>query len=63
MIAQGGSVVYVAHQLGHASPTITLGTYARLFDHAEHSDAMRGRMEAAFGGHDVGRAGVLPLDR
>lgn len=49
MIANGANVVYVSHQLGHASPTITLGTYARLFDHAEHADAMRDRMEAAFG--------------
>jgi integrase len=49
MIANGANVVYVSHQLGHASPAITPRTYARLFDHAEHADAMRDRIQASFG--------------
>jgi integrase len=58
MISQGANVVYVSHQLGHSSPTITLGTYARLFDHAEHSETMRDRMEAAFGTSSVRGSGI-----
>ncbi len=50
MIGAGANVVYVSHQLGYATPAITLSTYARLFDHAEHAEAMRERMDAAFGG-------------
>jgi len=49
LIAEGASVGYVARLLGHASPAITLSTYAHAFASAEHDDRMRERMEQAFG--------------
>jgi integrase len=50
LIAEGASVAYVSRVLGHASPAITLTTYAHLFAAAEHADRTRERMEAAFKG-------------
>ena len=32
LIAAGADVVFVARQLGHANPAITLRVYAHLFD-------------------------------
>ena len=49
LIAQGVSVAYLSRLLGHASPAITLGTYAHVFSRAEHDDRTREQMEAAFG--------------
>jgi len=49
LIAEGASVAYVSRVLGHASPAITLSTYAHEFAKAEHADRTRDRMEAAFG--------------
>jgi integrase len=49
MIATGEPVSWVAAQLGHAHPGITLRLYAKLFDAHEHASASRARMEAAFG--------------
>ena len=40
-------VVQVSRLLGHASPAITAKTYARMFDEARHSDAIRAAMEAS----------------
>jgi integrase len=48
MIAESGTVGYVSRVLGHASPAITLSTYAHEFSKAEHADRMRDRMEATF---------------
>ena len=31
LIAKGLNVVFVSRQLGHANPTVTLGTYAHRF--------------------------------
>lgn len=43
-------VVQVSKQLGHARPSITYDTYARLFDQARHADDIRARMdESTFG--------------
>jgi integrase len=50
LIAQGVSVAYLSRVLGHASPAITMNTYAHLFERAEHDDRTRDQMEAAFGG-------------
>ena len=50
LIAEGATVPYVARVLGHASPAITMSTYAHEFARAEHADRTRERMEAAFGG-------------
>jgi integrase len=47
----GLDVVQVSRQLGHARPSITSDTYARLFDQARHSDDIRERMATSeFGG-------------
>jgi integrase len=49
LIAEGASVAYVSRVLGHASPAITLDSYAHEFARAEHADRTRERMERAFG--------------
>jgi integrase len=49
LIAQGANVVFVARQLGHGSPDITLRIYAHLFDAAEHAEKAMAGLEAAFG--------------
>jgi integrase len=49
LIAEGAPVAYIAQVLGHASPAITLSTYAHQFARVEHAQRMRERMEAAFG--------------
>jgi integrase len=48
LIGQDASVAYVARILGHASPSVTLGIYAHLFDAREHAERHRDRMEADF---------------
>jgi integrase len=50
LIAQGCSVAYLSRLLGHASPSITLSTYAHEFASAEHADRTRDQMEQALGG-------------
>jgi len=46
LIHQGCDVVTVSHVLGHASPAITLRTYAHLWPKAE--DRIRAAIEAAW---------------
>ena len=41
LISQGLNVVYVSRQLGHANPTVTLGTYAHLYARADHATTAR----------------------
>jgi len=48
LIAKGLNVVFVSRQLGHASPTTTLSTYAHLFEQAEHAVAAREALEASY---------------
>src|SRR5437667_2286413 len=49
LIAKGLDVVFVSRQLGHASPTTTLGVYAHLFGQAEHAAAAaRAVLEASY---------------
>lgn len=50
LIAQGEPVTLIAHQLGHKDPSITLGTYAHLFDEQENVQLAKERLQAAFGG-------------
>jgi integrase len=50
LIGQGGEVTYVAAQMGHASPKITLDVYARLFDRQRRAEESKARMQAAHGG-------------
>jgi integrase len=50
LIATGASVVFVAAQMGHAKCTVTLDTYAHLFDAREHADKMAAVLEANFAG-------------
>ncbi|MBA2476882.1 MAG: tyrosine-type recombinase/integrase, partial [Actinobacteria bacterium] len=53
----GLDVVQVSRQLGHAKPSITSDTYARLFDQARHSEDIRRRMEESAFGTVLERAG------
>ncbi len=39
----------VAAQLGHASPAITLGVYAHVFEQARHADELRDALDQGFG--------------
>lgn len=55
LVAQGHNVVFVSRQLGHASPNITLGVYAHLFDRAEHGERATAALEAGFGELLTGR--------
>jgi integrase len=50
LIGQGLDVTFVCDQLGHADPSITLKTYAKLFDPQRRRDEARERLEATFGG-------------
>ena len=42
-------MVLVSRQLGHSNPTVTLGTYAHLFERADHAHAARAALEAGYG--------------
>jgi integrase len=53
LIHEGADVVFVARQLGHANPAITLRTYAHLFDSEAQGKRMRDALEARFGGNAV----------
>jgi integrase len=48
LIARGLNVVFVSRQLGHANPTVTLSTYAHLFERADHAEAAREALEASY---------------
>ncbi len=50
MIQAGADVVFLAAQLGHANPSITLSIYAHEFAQAQHGDKMRGLLEGQFAG-------------
>jgi integrase len=45
---EGLNVVYVSRQLGHANPTVTLSTYAHLFERADHATAAREALEESY---------------
>ena len=49
LIGQGRDARYVAAQLGHAKASITLDTYAHLFDRQRHADETRAALEAGYG--------------
>lgn len=49
LIAQGHDAVYVADQLGHEKPSVTLDVYSHLFARARHAAEHRSRMDAEFG--------------
>jgi integrase len=48
LISRGLNVVFVSRQLGHANPNITLGTYAHLFERANHDAAARDALESSY---------------
>ncbi|GIV03991.1 MAG: site-specific integrase [Fimbriimonadales bacterium] len=50
LISQGEAVTLIAHQMGHADPSVTLRTYAHLFDAQENIARARDRLQEAFGG-------------
>jgi integrase len=45
LIAGGADVVFVASQLGHSNPAVTLSTYSHLFDAHEHGARMASILE------------------
>ncbi len=49
LIGEGLDVTFVADQLGHANPQITLRIYARLFDPASRREEAREKLQARFG--------------
>jgi integrase len=49
LIAQRRDPVFVADQLGHSSPAITLRVYAHLFRAAKQANDARDQLEASFG--------------
>ncbi len=53
LIREGADVVFVARQLGHANPAITLRVYAHLFDSEAQAKRMREALESRFGGNAV----------
>jgi integrase len=58
LIAQGADVVFVARQLGHTDPSITLKIYAHLFDAVRHSDRFRTLLDEALAPVIWANAGV-----
>lgn len=50
LIGAGADVTYVAAQLGHANPAVTLRAYAKLFDPERRMDEMRAKLEAVMEG-------------
>ncbi len=50
LIGEGMDVTFVADQLGHANPGITLSIYAKLFDPVRRRDEAREKLETSFGG-------------
>jgi integrase len=42
------NAVFVSRQLGHANPTVTLSTYAHLFERADHAAAAWEALEAGY---------------
>jgi integrase len=50
LVGMGFDVTFIANQLGHADPGITLRTYARLFNPEARKDEAREKLQIAFGG-------------
>lgn len=50
LIGEGMDVTYVAKQMGHSSPQITLGIYADLFDPERREEEAMAALEARFAG-------------
>jgi integrase len=48
LISNGLNVVFVSRQLGHANPSVTLGTYAHLFAQADHAETAREALDASY---------------
>jgi integrase len=61
-IGLGEDATYVASQMGHASPKITLDVYARLFDRQRRAADAKRRMESAHAGLlEAASGSVVPL--
>lgn len=50
LIAQKETLPFIAEQMGHANPSVTLSTYAHLFEKSSAVDAARQRLQESFGG-------------
>jgi hypothetical protein len=40
--------MFVSRQLGHANPTVTLGTCAHLFERADHAHTARAALQVGY---------------
>lgn len=49
LIYQGRDVTFVARQLGHANPSMTLDVYGHLFEAARQAETARSQFDAEFG--------------
>jgi len=50
LIGQGELPTFVAKQMGHADPSVTMSTYAHLWEEQESVEKARERLQEAFGG-------------
>ncbi len=48
LVGQGNDVTYVADQMGHSSPTVTLGIYAKLFDPIARRQEAKKKMQESY---------------
>ena len=49
LISQGQDAIYVASQMGHENPSITLDVYGHLFARAKNAETHRDRLDSDFG--------------
>jgi integrase len=50
LVRQGGDVVTVSRQMGHARPSVTLDVYSHEFAAVQHRASIQSRLSDAFGG-------------
>ena len=63
LIGSGADPVYVSHQLGHSSPTVTMSVYAHAFKSLREKGSAAKAIDAAFGDDEDGAAGALAIVR
>jgi integrase len=49
LVGQGEDITYVAAQMGHSRPAVTLNTYSHLYDRVRRAETAKARMETQFG--------------
>ena len=61
LVRQGGDVVTVSRQMGHARPSITLDVYSHEFAAVQHQASVAAKLTDAFAGI-LGFGRVTPVD-